>query len=277
MYSFFIVFILILSSLSFFYFYKTEKRSDSKYFIENVDYDWIKLKKNFINTEWQDLPEIIIEEEKELPNFWDDLEKNEIKNDSNEELPSQINLKVPFFPQAPDLDWTLPWKEACEEASLSLAYHFVNWDNLSKEDFKNDLTEMFDMQEKLFWKYIDTNIEETSILLKEYYWYNNFEIIKNPTINHLKRELSKWHPIIAPFAWKKLWNSYYTNWWPRYHMLVIIWYNDDEKLFITNDVWTSRWQKFPYEYDIIMNSMHDLVPEWEWDILDWEKVVLVIK
>ncbi len=65
MYSFFIVFILILSSLSFFYFYKTEKRSDSKYFIENVDYDWIKLKKNFINTEWQDLPDIIIEEEKE--------------------------------------------------------------------------------------------------------------------------------------------------------------------------------------------------------------------
>lgn len=277
MYSFFIIFILILSSLSFFYFYKSEKRSENEYFVENVDYDWIKLKENFIDTEWQNLPEILIEEEKKLPDFWDDLKKDEIENDSNEKLPNQVNLKVPFFPQAPDWDWSLPWKEACEEASLSLAYHFVNWDDLSKEDFKNDLTEMFDLQEKLFWKYIDTSIEETSILLKEYYWYNNFEIIKNPTINDLKKELSQWHPIIAPFAWKKLWNSYFTNWGPRYHMLVIIWYNDDEKLFITNDVWTSRGHKFPYEYDIIMNSMHDLIPEWEWDILDWEKVVLVIK
>ncbi len=101
------------------------------------------------------------------------------------------------------------------------------------------------------------------------------EIIDNPTIEDLKRELAQWHPIIAPFAGKKLWNSFFTNGGPRYHMLVIVWYNDS--FFITNDVGTSRWKDFAYSYNVIMDSLHDLVPEWEWNIADWAKRVLVIK
>lgn len=36
-------------------------------------------------------------------------------------LPEKINLDIPFFSQAPDGDRTLPWKDACEEASITLA------------------------------------------------------------------------------------------------------------------------------------------------------------
>lgn len=236
------------------------------------------VKDDFVETDDEWMPEILIEEETEVPEFWWDVEKDEIDTEENSiNIPSQINLKVPFFAQAPDWDWSLPWKEACEEASLALAFHFVNWDDITKEEFKSDLTEMFDLQENIFWKYIDTSIAETAQLLEEYYDYDNYEVIEEPTVDDLKRELSQWNPIVAPFAWKKLWNSYYTNWWPRYHMLVIVWYDDEQWVFITNDVWTSRWMNFPYEYDVIMNSLHDLVPRWEWDILDWEKRVLVIR
>ncbi len=236
------------------------------------------VKDNFVDTNKWTWPEILVEEEKNIPEFWWEITKDEIdKEENNVNIPSEINLKVPFFAQAPDWDWSLPWKEACEEASLALAFHFVNWDNLTKQEFKNDLTEMFDLQEEIFWKYIDTSIAETAELLESYYDYDNYEIIEEPTVDDLKRELTNWNPIIAPFAWKKLWNSYYTNGWPRYHMLVIVWYNDEQWVFITNDVWTSRWLNFPYEYDVIMNSLHDLIEVWEWDILDWEKRVLVIR
>lgn len=241
---------------------------------------WVikETKENFVDTEKEVAPEIMVEEEyvEMMPKVEETVEKHEIDKEKHvKEPPKEINLKVPFFPQAPDADWSLPWKEACEEASISLAYHFVHWDNLTKEEFKEDILWMVELQKNLFWKYVDTSIKETAKLLEEYYWYSNYEIIKNPSIEDIKKELALWHPIIAPFAWKELGNSFFTNGWPRYHMLVIVGYNDS--FFLTNDVWTSRWENFTYSYETIMESMHDLVPEWEGDILNWEKVVLVLK
>lgn len=236
----------------------------------------------FIDTENQQLPEIIVNEEKiqTMPKAEKTVTKKQAEdenNQSSDEIPQSINLKVPFYPQAPDGNWSLPWKEACEESSVILAHAFINDQEITKEEFKNEILQIVELQKELFWKFIDTSMAETAQFLEAYYDYTDYEIIDNPSLEEIKSHLSQWHPIVAPFAWKKLWNSFFTNGGPRYHVLVITWYDDSQEVFYTNDVWTSRGEHFAYEQSVIMDALHDLVPNGQWNITDWAKRILVMK
>jgi len=245
---------------------------------------------DFVNTEWTWLPEIIVDEDafNDLPeneewevSFGDiddasgDLEDVSIKQAVEQEfLPESINLDIPFYTQAPEGDRSLPWKEACEESSIILAAYFMNNESLWLTEFKQEVYNLVDLQNEMFGKYIDTSVAETKELFDAYYGIWRTQIIDNPTIEEMKYHLAQWHPIVAPFAWKLLGNSNFTNGWPRYHMLVIKGYDDE--YFYTNDVWTKRGKDFPYTYDVIMNSLHDLVPVWAWDITNGAKRILVL-
>lgn len=57
-------------------------------------------------------------------------------------------------------------------------------------------------------------------------------------------------------------------------MLVIRGY--DEKYFYTNDVGTRLGENFPYAYAVIMDALHDLVPEGKGDIATGKKRILVL-
>lgn len=187
-------------------------------------------------------------------------------------LPTQINLDIPFFAQAPDGDWSLPWQEACEEASITLAHYFFRDEELTKEKFKEEVLELVEWQKKNYGQYIDTDIEETAEMLKEYFAHFTFEIIDDPTVDQMKAELAQGHPIVAPFAGRKLKNPFFSGQGPYYHMLVIKGY--DDKHFITNDVGTRRGQDFMYTYETVMEAMTD------WGTLDLNlgvKKVLVVK
>ena len=236
-------------------------------------------RKEAIDTENLKAPEILVDEERmaEMPVVEIEQTQAEVESNSDaitlENLPDEINLEVPFYPQAPDANWWLPWKEACEESSVALAYHYVSWKDLTKETFKSEIQWMVSLQNEIFWQYIDTNMSETAQFLEQYYDYKDYKLIDEPTVDDLKLELANGHPIVAPFSGKELWNSFFTNGGPRYHVLVIVWYKD--WFFLTNDVGTSRWENFAYSFDVIMNAMHDLVREW--DIWTWEKRVLVLQ
>ena len=237
----------------------------------------------FVDTEGANAPEIIVDVEaiEALPEFEGETttvdEQQEIAEDldieevDDEELPSEILLDVPFYAQAPEWNWALPWKEACEEASIVLAHAYLTQNDISLEQFKREVLELVDYQTQNFGQYIDTWVDDTKTMYDDYFDEWTTYILDDPTIDDLKRELAQWHPIVAPFAWRELWNSNFTNWWPRYHMALIIWY--DDQFFYTNDVWTRRGAQFPYTYDTIMNALHDFTQE---DILTWAKRVLVI-
>lgn len=233
------------------------------------------------NTEGAESPEMAINEDlfEIMPQVEDTVSKQEALEQIENmkwKLLTEVNLEVTFFPQAPDWDWSLPWKEACEESSIALALHFVRDEPLSKTQFKEDVLGLTQLVGKKYWaERVDTNVDETAAILEEFYDYTNYEVLEDPTIEELKAELAQGNPIVAPFAGKELWNSFFTNGWPRYHMLVIVGYN--EEFFLTNDVGTSRGENFAYSYDTIMNSLHDFVPPWEWDISEWAKKVLVLR
>lgn len=274
----------------------TEQNKLNNIWTDTEDQDW-----DFVDTEWTNLPEIIVDPNVDIPEPDIEPEEKDIIQDENKELideieeiqdstsnaeekleiaeiqnqfPEAMNLAIPFYAQAPDGDRSLPWKEACEESSLSLAAAYLQERELSKDEFKKEVLEMVTVQERIFWDYIDTNMEQTQQLFEEYYWFGKTKLIDNPTLAQLEAELAQGHPIIAPFAWKLLWNSNFTDWWPRYHVLVIRWY--DDTYFYTNDVGTKRGENFPYTHETIMNALHDLVRENEWDITDWKKRILVL-
>jgi len=192
--------------------------------------------------------------------------------DKPEELPGSINLDVTFFPQAPEADWNMPWQEACEEASVVQAVYYAKGKPLSKEAFKEEILNLVEWQIQRFGDYKHTTIHQTAEIVRDHFDYKDYEIMENPTVGSIKKELSDHHVIVAPFAGKLLGNPFYSNEGPNYHMLVIKGY--DDKNFITNDVGTRRGENFIYPQNKIMSSMHDYVSG---DITTGPKRVLVIK
>ncbi|MFA6436560.1 MAG: hypothetical protein WCW30_05520, partial [Candidatus Gracilibacteria bacterium] len=84
--------------------------------------------------------------------------------------------------------------------------------------------------------------------------------------------------IVAPFAGRYLGNPYFTGKGPIYHSLVIRGY--DETHFITNDVGTRHGENFIYEYDVLLNALHDWHDSASYEddgILRGAKRVMVVK
>jgi len=184
------------------------------------------------------------------PSFEDRVAENEPTV-----LPESINLDVPFYPQAPDADWGMPWQEACEEASLTLAYYYFSDEALSKEQFKKDVEGLVDWQNEHFGDYEHSTVDQTAEMLEGYFGFTNYRILESPSIGDMKAELAKGNIIVAPFAGRMLGNPFYSGEGPYYHMMVIKGY--DSTNFITNDVGTKRGLNFIYSYQTIMNSLHD--------------------
>ena len=177
---------------------------------------------------------------------------------ADKSLPEAINLDVPFYPQAPDGDWNLPWQEACEEASITLAYYYFSEKPLTREQFKKDVLGLVDWEKEHFGYYISTTVARTAEMLKGYFGFTDYRILDEPTIEDMKKELAAGHLIVAPFAGRMLKNPFYSGEGPYYHMMVLKGY--DEKNFITNDVGTKRGLNFIYPYATIMNALHDYLP-----------------
>lgn len=170
-------------------------------------------------------------------------------------LPDAINLEIPFFPQAPDGDWSLPWQETCEEASVILAYYAATHKSLTKDEFRQEILNLVEWENKTFGDYKHTNIAQTAQILKEYYAFSEFEIVENPAVDQLKNHLAQGHLIIAPFAGRELPNPFYRQPGPLYHMMVLRGY--DDKNFIVNDVGTKRGENFIYPYQTLLSAMHE--------------------
>lgn len=188
-------------------------------------------------------------------------------------LPPSVTLGVPFYPQAPDNKRILPWTEACSEANLVLAAYYIQNKTLTKDQFKKDILAMTKVQEKFFDTYIEISMVELKKLYDRFYpKIGTSKIIDNPTIDQIKEELAQWNIVIVPTAGKELNNPYYLEYAPRFHTVLIRWY--DDKYFYANDVGISRGENFPYLQEVIMEANHDLV---DGDITQGAKRILVIE
>lgn len=206
----------------------------------------------------------------------DTLPRNDTK-----EVPVEYNLAVPFQAQAPFANWDMPYQEACEEASLIMAYKFFMGRPLSAHEMDVNIQKMVDWQMEKFGYYADTTSEQVAQTAIEYFGLSA-ELDYNVTTENIKSIISQNKLIIIPAAGRILPNPYFSGHGPLYHMLVIRGYTDE--YFITNDPGTKRGEEFLYKYNDLINAVHD----WDHDydmysnevqaekMLTGDKVMIVI-
>ncbi|MBI2426705.1 MAG: C39 family peptidase [Candidatus Kerfeldbacteria bacterium] len=193
---------------------------------------------------------------------------------NDKELPPSVLLDVPFTSQAPHADWSLPYKEACEEAAM-LMLHLANKKvaSISADDADQAIKDLVAYEVKIFGFYEDTTAEQT-VEFAEKFYDESYSVIENPTLEDMKKKLAAGKPIAAPMAGQLLGNPYYTAPGPVFHYLVIRGYDDTTSEFITNDPGTRRGELYRYSYDTILNAMHDW-PGSEEKMTTGAKVIIV--
>jgi len=174
------------------------------------------------------------------------------------EIPATFNHDVAFASQAPFANWDLPYQEACEEASLIMAYKYFANEKLDKQVMDNEIKKLVDWQNETFGYYTDTNLEEVKHIAEEYFNLD-VQISEKVEVDFIKQMISNGYLIIIPASGRDLDNPNFTSPGPIFHMLVIRGYDRNE--FITNDPGTRKGLKFKYKYRNLIDSIHDLITE----------------
>lgn len=190
-------------------------------------------------------------------------------------LPEEINIAVPFTPQAPYAVWDHLHDEACEEASLLMLDAFYkNKKSLNKEEAELAIQDLIKWENEKYGYFEDTTSEQGAEMLKQFFKLSGAKVVYDITIDDIKKELAQGRPVAVPAAGKLLKNPYFRGGGPLYHMLIIKGYTKDNR-FITNDPGTRRGADFTYTMDALYNAIHD----WreDRDILQGRKAMIVIE
>lgn len=229
-------------------------------------------------------PEEVLEDEEktdEIDEEADTTTAEELDTDTDAEtvdesndvtLPAEFKLKVAFSTQAPTENWDMPYQEACEEASLIMAYYYFADKALSRPIMNEEILKLVKWEEDTFGYYKDTTLAETARIAEEYF---NLEVAisEDVTVDNLKRQVYAGNLVILPFAGRLLENPYFSGEGPLFHMAVLKGW--DSKNFIMNDPGLLRLgENFKYSYTNLLESVHD----WNGgNVLNGKKVMLVVK
>lgn len=182
-------------------------------------------------------------------------------------------ISVPFTSQAPAGNWSQPWQDFCEEASVVMAVHFVWGVPLTSTFAEMEMQIIKQYQQIVFKKYKDTSASETASILTNLFGFKNIRTQTIRSGDEVKKELAAGNIIIVPAAGRILKNPYFTPPGPFYHMLVIKGFDDKQGTFITNDPGTRRGNGFVYPQSRLFDSIHD----WnEGDVMKGEKNIIIV-
>ncbi len=189
------------------------------------------------------------------------------------QLPSQINLAVPFVSQAPKKNWDADHEEFCEEASSLMAAHYIqNIPVASPDAADSELLQIKTFEETAFGFFKDTDADFTVRILKEFYHLDKVTTLNNPTIEDIKTNLAANKTVLVPAAGRMLGNPHFSGQGPLYHMIILKGYTADGN-FITNDPGTQFGADYVYSFSRIMNAMHD----WnDGNVNQGKKVIIIV-
>ncbi|MAF13843.1 MAG: hypothetical protein CMI53_03050 [Parcubacteria group bacterium] len=171
-----------------------------------------------------------------------------------------LDNDVIFISQAPYAVWDELHKETCEEAAMVNVVKYFKGEELTAHIMEQELLNLVKWQEQNGYQ-VDLTAEETAEILENYYNFNS-ELITEVTVSRIKQELDAGKLIIIPAAGRELKNPYFQTPGPIYHMLVIRGYDEQSQEFITNDVGTKRGAGFRYNYNRLIEAIHD----WDHDL-----------
>lgn len=191
------------------------------------------------------------------------------------ELPSEVNLAVPFTTQAPASNWDFPYQEACEEASMIMvdAFYKGRTGRIPLDEADAEIIKLVDHEKTVIGTYEDTTADQTAKIIKSYYGYKRVIVKPLETIEDIKEPLALGYPVIVPAAGKLLNNPNFKNGGPPYHMLVVRGYTSS--MFITNDPGTRKGEEYVYDFKTLMNAAHDWTGDKE-TVATGQPVMIVI-
>lgn len=218
---------------------------------------------SWVHQRWYDLtkPKLPVAENINLTNTVTNTDTNGNQNTNSVAvtIPAEKNLAVPFTTQAPGANWDADHEEFCEEAAVVMAGRFF-----SNRTFSSTADAEAALQQAKTWEvahlgfYFDTTAAETAELARGVYGVT-VTLKTNPTITDIKQALAENTLVIVPTAGRQLGNPNFKSPGPIYHNLVIRGFTKDGK-FITNDPGTRKGEAYVYDESVIMNAMHDWVP-----------------
>lgn len=167
--------------------------------------------------------------------------------------PPSANINVPYTSQAPTGNWSEPWKNACEETSIYMVSSFYANDPIKRDEAIKRIKEIVATKNKEFSVSEDESLEKISELIRLLGFPWSTEIVIDPTIEDIKKQLANNQPIIAPVFAPALG---YTAGGPDYHVMVMTGYDDKTGEFIVNDPALAKGVRF--KYDLFMKAIHDL-------------------
>ncbi|MFA6518946.1 MAG: C39 family peptidase [Candidatus Shapirobacteria bacterium] len=172
-------------------------------------------------------------------------------------LPDRHLIKTFFIPQSPEKDWSQPWQDACEEASLLTVNYYYSSVNPDPKQLLDDYQEIFNFESKNQWGH-DVNLSQMAQVGLDLFGLKS-KIIENPDLKTIKEYLVKDIPIIITANGKTLFseNKHFKAGGPWYHSLVILGFDDQKSQFIVHDVGTQFGAYFRYSYQLLLNSIHD--------------------
>lgn len=189
-------------------------------------------------------------------------------------VPEEVILDVPFTSQAPHKNWVMPYAEACEEASLTMAEYYLRHQELDVETADYEINQILEYEAEAGWG-VDIGVTEVARIAVEKYG-RKAKIYEGMDVNEYNIEhlLSAGYPIIVPAAGRELANPNYIGDGPPYHMVVLIGYNGEN--FYAHDPGTQFGAVYPYERNTFLNAIHD----WTGDrstITEGKPAILVIE
>jgi len=182
-------------------------------------------------------------------------------------IPSTVHgmvlLRVPFTPQAPHANWSQPWQDACEEATIHMIDRYYRdgaiGGSIDPDSAAAEILQIIRIKEGLYGPSLDESTEVIVGVINNYLRWEAYTA-HNPTIEMLKGEIDAGRPVIVPASGRELDNPFFRGEGPNYHTVVLVGHDDAEETFITHEPGTSRGRNLRYSYTTIMDAMHDFIP-----------------
>jgi hypothetical protein len=189
----------------------------------------------------------------------------------------QILINVPFTTQAPLAEWDdIRQQEACEEASVIMAWYWIKNAPLSLQKAKEEILALSAFEEELVGEFWDTSAEDTAKIFTAYYGHKNLKVVYGFSAEGIKKELSDGNIVLIPTDGATLQNPNYTPPGPRRHMIVIKGFDGATGEFITNDPGTRMGNGYRYKYQTVMSSIINYGTGRNVPLVDNRKVMIVV-
>lgn len=186
---------------------------------------------------------------------------------------SRVIVPVPFTSQAPAGNWSQPWQDFCEEASVVMAAHFVWGLPLSRPFAELEMKIVQQYEDLVFGRRLDISADETAEVMRRLYRLQDVSVRSVSSPEVMKEELTKGRILIVPVAGRMLGNPYFKFPGPFFHMLIVKGFDNAKNVFIANDPGTRRGESYSYNQQKLFAAIHD----WnDGDVLKGEKKMVVV-